>query len=83
MPAAVQSTLAVTLGDTLGLVTAAVTAGPAAAAVPVAGEGTEALTWETGGVYKHVAKLLLKHKDDRYTAFTKAVNILTRTCEAF
>lgn len=46
------------LGDSFGLVTAEVAAMPAAAAAPAAGEGTVAvaLTWETGAVYKHVAK---------------------------
>lgn len=46
------------LGDSFGLVTALVAAVPAAAAVPVAGEGAVAvaLTWEAGAVYKCVAK---------------------------
>lgn len=69
-PIAVESTLAVSLGDSLGLdtavvaaVPAAVAAVPAAAAVPVAEEGAvaEALTWETGAVYKYVAKRLLRN----------------------
>lgn len=46
-----KSTLAASLGDCLGVVTAAVAAMPAGAA----GEGTVALTWGTGAVYKHVA----------------------------
>lgn len=58
----VESTLAVSLGDSLGLVTL-VAAVPAAAAAPAAGEGAvaETLTWETGAVYKHVAKWLLQN----------------------
>lgn len=49
--------MAASLSDSLGLVTAAVTAMPAAAAAPAAGETVaESLTWETGVVYKYAAK---------------------------
>lgn len=69
-PVAVESTLAVSLSDSLGLVTAAVTAMPAAAAAPAAGETVaESLTWETGVVYKYAAKWLLNNtrvKDSKY-----------------
>lgn len=62
--------MAVSLGDSFGLVTAAFAAMPAAVAVPAAGEGAvaAALTWDTGVVYKCSQMITHKHKDDRYTA---------------
>lgn len=64
-----ESTLVVSLGDSLGLVTALVAAVPAAEEETVA----VALTWETGAVYKHVDRWSLKNT--RMKATLNPVNV--------
>ena len=66
-----------TLAAAAAAVPAAVTA-PAAPAAPVTEEGTVAvaLTWDTGALYKHVSKRLLKNT--MMKALVKQVNMLTR-----